>query len=175
MGSHRLAFRYKSPSIPSGRRYAFVGISFSHYRRSGGVLSHIVGKAVRDLVVSPLSLVEFIVGNDPLRPLPSLYAQPCVSWKIESRPPYNRCNPNHDLGRKGSGLGTKRYRGFEGLRSARALYSEFSAISSLGCTNPLSLALGCSANLAIDALAHTTRVESTTSYLLCQSAFELMA
>ena len=90
--------------LPAIRR-VHIGISFSRCRPSSGVLGRIVGKAVRDLVVSPLSLVEFIVGNGLLLPPPTLYAQPCVSWKLESRPPYNRCNPDHDLGRKWKAAG----------------------------------------------------------------------
>lgn len=54
-------------------RRAHICISFSHYGRSGGVLSGIVGKGVRGLVVLPLVPVELIVGNDLLPPLPSLY------------------------------------------------------------------------------------------------------
>ena len=54
-------------------RRAHIGISFSHYGRSGDVLNGIVGKGVRGLVVSPLVPVELIVGNDLLPPLPSLY------------------------------------------------------------------------------------------------------
>ena len=73
-------------------RRAHLCISFSHYGRSGGVLSGIVGKGVRGLVVSPRVPVEFIVWNNLLPPLPSLYIQPCVSWKPESPPPYNRGN-----------------------------------------------------------------------------------
>ena len=54
-------------------RRAHVGIPFSHHRRSGGVLSHIIGKGVPGLVVSPLLPMGFIVRNDLLPPLPSLY------------------------------------------------------------------------------------------------------
>ena len=138
-------------------RRTHIGISFLHYRRSGGVLSHIVGKGVRRLVVSPLLPVDFILGNDLLPLLPSLYAQPCVSWKIESPPPYNRGNSDHILGSKDSGLSTKCFRGYVELRPARARDSNPGAMSSLDYNNPPSLALGCSDNFVIVALAPDTR------------------
>ena len=118
---------------------AHIGISFLHYTRSGGVLSHIVGKGVRGLVVSPLLPVEFILGNDLLQPLPSLYAQPCMSWEIEILPPYNRGNSDQNLGRNVSGLSTKRYRGYVELRPARARDSDPGAMSSVGYTNTHSI------------------------------------
>ena len=65
--------------------------------------------------------------------------------------------PDHILRSKDSGLSTKCYRGYVELRPARARDSDPGAMSSLDYTNPPSLALGCSDNSAIDALAHDTR------------------